>query len=306
MWAVLRYGALHHCPWNRSMTLSMTGFSRTETSLPSGTLSVEVKSVNHRYLEVFVRLPEVLRLAETPIRERVRQEISRGKVDVAVRWQREASEQDGLHVQVNNLRQLHAALVAVRGLIPDVPMPNALEVLQWPGVVVEAHTTPESLNLALEEMLTRALLELREHRGREGAELAEQIAQRLDQIQNIVKTLRAAYPALQATLAERLQERLARLQIEVDPQRLEQEVVMLLQKADIAEELDRLDVHIVETRKILARQEPVGRRLDFLMQEFNREANTLGSKATATEYSQAAIDLKVLIEQMREQIQNIE
>ncbi|MFC3852108.1 YicC/YloC family endoribonuclease [Salinispirillum marinum] len=288
------------------MTFSMTGFARAEANLPSGTLSVEVKSVNHRYLEVFVRLPDVLRFAEAQLRERVRQEISRGKLEVTVRWQREDTEQSGFHVQTEVLMQLHAALSTVRTNLPEVAMPNALELLQWPGVIAEPRITSESLNQTLEQALNDALVALRAHRAREGTELSSQISQRLDQIQVIVQTLRAAYPDLQRHIAERLRERIARFQVDVDPERFEQEVVMLLQKADVAEELDRLDVHIAETRKILQRKEPIGRRLDFLMQEFNREANTLGSKATATDYSQAAIDLKVLIEQMREQIQNIE
>ncbi|MFY0664309.1 MAG: YicC family protein [Natronospirillum sp.] len=284
----------------------MTGFARAEQALPGGKLSVEVKSVNHRYLEVFVRLPDSLRFAEALIRDQVRKRLSRGKLEVTVRWQRDAGEQQELVVQKAALEQLQQALQQVRQAVPDAVMPDALAVLQWPGVLAEADLAPEVLATAIDDTLAEAMNLLRAHRGREGQELVGQIEQRLEHIQAIVTQLRDAYPALQAALGERLRERIERLQADVEPQRLEQEIVMLLQKADIAEELDRLDIHISETRQVLKRKEPVGRRLDFLMQEFNREANTLGSKASSTDYTQAAIDLKVMIEQMREQIQNIE
>lgn len=288
------------------MAYSMTGFARAEHTLPTGTLSVEVKSVNHRYLEVFVRLPDAVRFAEPMIREQVRKRLSRGKLEVTVRWQRDGLAGDGMAVSDQVLAQLQHALVQVRQQVPDAPWPDALAVLQWPGVLTDADVSNDTLSTALEATLAEAMDRLRAHREREGQELALQIQQRLNQISDIVAQLRQAYPQLQAVLSERLLERVARLQADVEPQRLEQEVVMLVQKADVAEELDRLDIHVVETRQVLARREPVGRRLDFLMQEFNREANTLGSKSSNTDYTQAAIDLKVLIEQMREQIQNIE
>lgn len=288
------------------MTFSMTGFARAEQALPTGKLSVEVKSVNHRYLEVFVRLPDGLRFAEALIRDQVRKSLSRGKLEVNVRWQREAGEQQQLLVQPTVLQQLQKALLQVKQEVPEATMPDALTILQWPGVLAEADVEPEVLADAISKTLQAAMSLLREHRGREGQELVGQIEHRLEHIKATVAQLRDNYPDLQSALGDRLRERIERLQAEVEPQRLEQEVVMLLQKADIAEELDRLDIHINETRQVLKRKEPVGRRLDFLMQEFNREANTLGSKASNTEYTQAAIDLKVMIEQMREQIQNIE
>lgn len=291
------------------MALSMTGFARTEVALPSGRLSLEIRSVNHRYLDVTVRLPDQLRFAEPLIREHLRDQVSRGKVDVNVRWRSDddSMEAQPLDVRADRLEALQRAIQQVRRVVPESVAPDALSVLNWPGVLVQPELQESELTAAVKTATQEALDQLTANRQREGEALAAQIERRLNEVAAVVTELRQAVPSLQQHLLQRLQERLATLQANaVDPERLAQEVAMLAQKADVAEELDRLDAHVAEARQVLGRQEPVGRRLDFLMQEFNREANTLGSKAAQTDYTQAAIDLKVHIEQMREQIQNLE
>lgn len=292
------------------MAFSMTGFARSELSLSRGRVSLELRTVNHRYLDLSIRLPDRLRFAEPLIREQLRSRLSRGKVDVNVRWQ--GADDDGvdappLAVRTDRLDALQVAIQQVRRTVPDCVAPDALSVLSWPGVLVEPGLEESELTSAIQTALQDALDQLEANRQREGDALAVQIEHRLADVAAVVAELRQAVPALQQHLQQRLQERLAILGAsELEPDRLAQEVAMLAQKADIAEELDRLDAHVAEARRVLGRQEPVGRRLDFLMQEFNREANTLGSKAAQSDYTQAAIDLKVHIEQMREQIQNLE
>lgn len=288
------------------MAYSMTGFARAEESLPGGKLTLEIRTVNHRYLEVTVRMPDFLRFAEPLVRDRVRQRLSRGKVDITARWQADPGTLGQLDVHVERLQALQQALAQVQRYVPDCESPDALSVLGWPGVLTDTALDDESLKSAVNSLLSEALSQLEAARQREGDDLVESIAQRLDAVTESVAALRAEQPAMQSALQARLKERIAALGVEVEPERLAQEVAMLAQKADVAEELDRLDTHVAETRRVLARQEPIGRRLDFLMQEFNREANTLGSKAAHTDYTQAAVDLKVHIEQMREQIQNLE
>lgn len=288
------------------MAYSMTGFARAEEALPGGKLTLEIRTVNHRYLEVTVRMPDFLRFAEPPVRDRVRQRLSRGKVDITARWQADPGTLGQLDVHVERLQALQQALAQVQRYVPDCESPDALSVLGWPGVLTDTALDDESLKSAVNSLLSEALSQLEAARQREGDDLVESIAQRLDAVTESVAALRAEQPAMQSALQARLKERVAALGVEVEPDRLAQEVAMLAQKADVAEELDRLDTHVAETRRVLARQEPIGRRLDFLMQEFNREANTLGSKAAHTDYTQAAVDLKVHIEQMREQIQNLE
>ncbi len=288
------------------MAFSMTGFARAEESLVGGKLTLEIRTVNHRYLEVTVRLPEFIRFAEPLVRDRIRQRLSRGKVEVSARWQADPGTQTPMDVHAERLQALRQALAQVQRHVPDCQAPDALAVLGWPGVLTDAALDDDTLKSAVGDLLSDALSQLEAARQREGDDLVQSIAQRLDAVTESVASLRAAQPALQAALLAKLKERVAALGVEVEPDRLAQEVAMLAQKADVAEELDRLDTHVAETRRVLARQEPIGRRLDFLMQEFNREANTLGSKAAHTDYTQAAIDLKVHIEQMREQIQNLE
>lgn len=288
------------------MTLSMTGFARSAAPTEQGELQIEIRTVNHRYLDVSCRLPEALRFLEPWLRERARARLSRGKVDIGLRWQNSAAVAASLQINRPRLEAVYAALNEVASVVPDSQPPTRTTLLGWPGVVREEGVDETALQQAAAPVLELALDELQAHRQREGEAMAVQIRQRLDEIEQIVARLQQDVGGLQAHLQARLEERLARLQAELDPERLQQEVALLLQKADVAEELDRLQTHVTEARRVLTLDEPAGRRLDFLMQEFNREANTLASKASQSSYTQAAIDLKVLIEQMREQIQNIE
>jgi uncharacterized protein (TIGR00255 family) len=287
------------------MVHSMTAFARAERAGALGTLSWEVRSVNHRYLEPHLRLPEALRDLEGAVREALRQAVSRGKIECTLRFSEESA---GKPLQVDRERaaQLVAAAQSVASLIPQPAPLNPLEVLAWPGVLVADASDPQALNSAAMEVFAEALAELKNGRDREGAELARLIIERLDAITEEVATLRTQVPQMLAVQRQKVLDRFADMRAELDPQRLEQEMVLLAQKSDVAEELDRLATHVQEVRRVLTAGGAAGRRLDFLMQELNREANTLGSKAFDPRSTQAAVNLKVLIEQMREQVQNIE
>ncbi|WP_192985517.1 YicC/YloC family endoribonuclease [Pseudomonas sp. EggHat1] len=287
------------------MVHSMTAFARNEQATAHGTLSWELRSVNHRYLEPHLRLPEAFRDLEGAVREALRQGLSRGKVECTLRF---AEESAGKQLQVDSerARQLIAAAEQVAGLIQQPAPLNPLEVLAWPGVLVADSTDPQALNTAALKLFDQALGELKAGRAREGAELAKLLNERLDSILDEVAALRELVPQMLAGQRAKIETRFAEMQAELDPQRLEQELVLLAQKSDVAEELDRLSTHVSEVRRVLKAGGAAGRRLDFLMQELNREANTLGSKAFDPRSTQAAVNLKVLIEQMREQVQNIE
>jgi len=287
------------------MVHSMTAFARVERAGAHGTLSWELRSVNHRYLEPHLRLPESFRDLEGAVREALRQGLSRGKVECTLRF---AEENAGKPLQVDRERaaQLVAAAETVAGLIQQPAPLNPLEVLAWPGVLVADAADPQALNAAALELFNQALGELKNGRGREGAELAKLLDERLTSILEEVAALRELVPQMLASQRQKILDRCAEMQAELDPQRLEQELVLLAQKSDVAEELDRLSTHVTEVRRVLKAGGAAGRRLDFLMQELNREANTLGSKAFDPRSTQAAVNLKVLIEQMREQVQNIE
>ncbi len=286
---------------------SMTGFARAEAVHPWGTLSCEIRSVNHRYLELQLRVPEALRHAEHASRELLRERLGRGKVDCSLRLQDSAGAEGGvLRVDEDRLAQLLAACARIDTVAPGLARPTTLEMLAWPGVLAEeapdADTTAGAM-LALVERTARELVEARE---REGARLGALLTQRLSGIEELVATVRQRLPELIAGHRDRLAQRVAELAVQAEPERLAQEIALLAARGDVAEELDRLTVHVGETRRSLAAGGACGRRLDFLMQEFNREANTLSSKSVAAETTQAAVDMKVLIEQMREQVQNIE
>ena len=287
------------------MVHSMTAFARNEQATAHGTLSWELRSVNHRYLEPHLRLPEAFRDLEGAVREALRQGLSRGKVECTLRF---AEENAGKQLQVDSerARQLVEAAEQVAALIRQPAPLNPLEVLAWPGVLVADASDPQALSTAANELFAQALTELKNGRVREGAELARLINDRLDAMSSEVATLRSLVPQMLSAQRQKILDRCADLQAELDPQRLEQEMVLLAQKSDVAEELDRLSTHVTEVRRVLKAGGQAGRRLDFLMQELNREANTLGSKAFDTRSTQAAVNLKVLIEQMREQVQNIE
>ena len=287
------------------MVHSMTAFARVESTGSYGTLSWELRSVNHRYLEPHLRLPESFRDLEGSVREALRQALARGKVECTLRL---AEEGSGKTLQIDRERaaQVVAAAEAVAALIQQPAALNPLEVLAWPGVLVADAADPQALNAAALALFERALDELKNGRAREGAALAALLEERLAAIIQEVDNLRGLIPQMLATQRQKILDRCSELQVELDPQRLEQELVMLAQKSDVAEELDRLSTHVREVRRVLKAGGAAGRRLDFLMQELNREANTLGSKAFDTRSTQAAVNLKVLIEQMREQVQNIE
>ncbi len=286
------------------MIRSMTAYASAEATGPAGTLSCELRTVNHRYLELSPRLPDDLRAYESQLRERVAARLSRGKLDLTVRRNGDARS-DPLQVDralLGRLVELNLDMVA---LFPGLQV-QLTELLRFPGVMQQAQSEPEEQQAALFDVLDRALDALSATREREGATLAVILHERLDAIERVVADVRGWMPEIRAALRARLESRLADLKQPVEPGRLEQELVLQITRSDVDEELDRLSTHIAETRRVLGLQEPVGRRLDFLMQEFNREANTLGSKSVDTRSTNAAVELKVLIEQMREQVQNIE
>lgn len=287
------------------MVHSMTAFARSEQAGPHGTLSWEIRSVNHRYLEPHLRLPEAFRDLEGPVRDALRKGLSRGKVECTLRF---AEEKAGSRLQVDTerARQLIEAAQSVAELIDQSAPISPLDVLAWPGVLGAESADPQALNQSALKLFHMTLEQLRQGRQREGEELARLIDERLEGILEQVATLREQVPQMLAAQRQKILDRCSEMQLEIDPQRLEQEMVLLAQKSDVAEELDRLSTHVGEVKRVLGAGGAAGRRLDFLMQELNREANTLGSKAFDPRSTQAAINLKVLIEQMREQVQNIE
>jgi uncharacterized protein (TIGR00255 family) len=290
------------------MTRSMTGFSRTESSAPWGAVSWELRSVNHRYLEIALRLPEELRPLEARFRQQVGARLRRGKVDCTLRINWEAAGERELAVDLELAERVAEAASRIRARVGELALPGTMDLLRWPGVVREQERDLEPVAELAAGTLDRALEALDEARGREGERLAAALAERCEAIETLLVRVRSALPAIREALRKRLLERLGGLDLETDPQRLEQELAIQLGRIDVDEELDRLDSHIAEVRRILAADddEAQGRRLDFLMQEFNREANTLGSKSVDSETTRIAVELKVLIEQMREQVQNIE
>ncbi len=287
------------------MVHSMTAFARSELAGPHGTLSWEIRSVNHRYLEPHLRLPETFRDLEGAVREALRKGLSRGKVECTLRFAEDAGRGE-LQLDRERASQLIAAAESVAALIRQPAPIDPLQVLGWPGVLVGDALDPQALNQSALQLFHDALAQLREGRQREGEELARLLDDRLDGMLVEVATLREQVPQMLAAQRQKVLDRCAEMQVELDPQRLEQEMVLLAQKSDVAEELDRLATHVGEVRRVLKTGGAAGRRLDFLMQELNREANTLGSKAFDPRSTQAAVNLKVLIEQMREQVQNIE
>lgn len=283
----------------------MTAFAHQRSEYHWGSATWELRSVNHRYLELSFKLPESWRQLEPTLRDALRKALQRGKLECALKIQLQDSDQQ---LQLNQalVHQVLEAANALRGEIAHAAPLNVLELLRWPGVMESAELDGDTLFKDLLSGFDTALQIHIDNRHREGEALASLIVQRLDSIDSIVSDLRARMPDIVKLQRERLVQRLAELKAELDSERLEQEIALIAQKADVDEELDRLDTHVVEVRRVLKKGGAVGRRLDFLMQELNREANTLSSKAVVTDSTQAAVELKVLIEQMREQIQNIE
>ena len=287
------------------MTYSMTGFARVEKQSDVGALVLELRSVNHRYLDISFRMPEELRAFETQLRERLQRKLARGKIECNLRYEPSSGVTE-LVVNEDVVRALLDAVKKTEEMMSNAARISALEILSWPGVIQEPSPDENALAALLLETVDEGLERLLEMRAREGRRMAELLRQRLDAIESIAAKVRQRRPEVVAAMREKLETRLAQLDVDADPGRLEQEMAMIAQKLDIDEELDRLDAHVKAAREALDRDEPVGRRLDFLMQEFNREANTVGSKSADAQTTEAAVELKVLIEQMREQVQNIE
>jgi uncharacterized protein (TIGR00255 family) len=288
------------------MISSMTGFARHERTGPFGTLVCEIRSVNHRYLDATLRLPDSCRALETELRQSLARDLKRGKVDCTLQQRSPQADAVGLDIDQAALDRLLARLRQLNTALGQTAQVDPIELLRWPGVLREAENNTEQLQEAAREVFARTLADLAGARGREGARLAALIEARCAALAEMVTGLRTRLPEAQARIGQRFTERVHELKAQVDPDRIEQEIALLLQRFDVAEELDRLTGHIEETRRTLAGTEPAGRRLDFLMQEFNREANTLSSKSQDLETTRTAVEMKVLIEQMREQVQNIE
>ena len=285
------------------MISSMTGFARRELSGPWGSLVCELRRVNHRFLESGFRLPEELRSLEGDLRQRLGQALHRGKLDCTITYRPAQAAALSLEVNPSALERLIAHLDKLERTIP-VGTVDLLEVLRWPGVLKDQTTAGEELLTATREVFNAALADLCAARAREGEKLRAVLEQRCESLEMLVKQVQARLPAVQTRLTAKIRERIAELAADTDQGRLEQEIALLLQRLDVDEELERLSGHVGEIRRVLTANEPAGRRLDFLMQELNREANTLSSKSQDLETTRAAVDMKVLIEQMREQVQN--
>jgi uncharacterized protein (TIGR00255 family) len=282
----------------------MTAFASGERATAGGTLGCELRAVNHRFLEIGMRLPEELRALEPALRERIAARVGRGKLDLTLRL-RTPEGGDALQLDPRMLGQLSELALDMQARFPALRT-EFTELLQFPGVLQSRSVDPAALQAEAMALLDQVLGEFVTAREREGGKLAVVIGERVDGIARIAGEVRTLMPVIGAGQRQKLEARLADLRQPADPGRLEQELVLWLQKLDVDEELDRLDSHIAEIRRVLKQGEPVGRRLDFLLQEFNREANTLGSKSVDARTSAAAVELKVLIDQVREQIQNIE
>ena len=288
------------------MISSMTAFARLEHRDDLGGLVWELRSVNHRYLEISLRLPEELRAIEPTVRELVTKKLGRGKVDCNLRFEPGSNSSAGLKVNERLALQIIEAAKEVGHLQHEAVPPRTIDIMRWPGVLEAEKQDFTPLQQRAQELLVEALESMVENRRREGARLAELIQQRCVALQQQVEKVRERMPIVLEGIRERLHTKLDELSDNLDEGRLEQEMAILCQRLDVDEEMDRLDAHLKEVAQVLQRNEPVGRRLDFLMQELNREANTLSSKSNDAETTKVAVEMKVLIEQMREQVQNIE
>ena len=288
------------------MIQSMTAFARERHQGADGELVWELRAVNHRFLEVYVRLPEDLRGLEPMVRERIATRLRRGKVDVALRYQRAAGVGTALRVNEQLVRQLLTAHAEIGSLAHGESPARPMDILRWPGVLQEEDVDLSPVQERALALLDSALDSLVDTRRREGARLADLIRDRCTRLRDCVSQVRGRMPQVLAELRQRVADRLAEVIAELDPLRVEQELVLLAQRLDVDEEMDRLDAHLQEVEQVLRSPDAVGRRLDFLMQELQREANTLTSKSSDILVTRLAVDMKVLIEQMREQIQNLE
>ena len=288
------------------MIQSMTAFARESATTDQGVLTVELRTVNHRYLDCTFKLPDQLRALEPKLRELASAKLARGKLDCLVRLQAQTIDSHDMVINQQKLEAVLDSLKMIEDRLPGAAPLDPLRLLQFPGVYSAPESSEEDLQKQALGLFTSALGELQANRQREGEKLTGLIQDRIDKVAQQVSGTREILPALMKHQQERIIKRIADLEIDADQGRLEQELVYLAQKADVDEELDRLEAHIGEVRRTLEKGGPCGRRLDFLMQELNREANTLSSKSQSAGTTQNAVELKVLIEQMREQIQNIE
>jgi uncharacterized protein (TIGR00255 family) len=288
------------------MVRSMTAFARLEATGPWGRAVWELRSVNHRYVEVGLRLPEEFRHLESEVRSRIAGKVSRGKVDCALRFDASAGEDYKLRVNLGLAGQIAAAAREIADLMQHATPPSPIEILRWPNVLETPDIDLDAVSKALLDQLEATLDELVDTRGREGEKLKALVISRCDAMQTHTAELRRRVPEIIASIRARHEQRVKEIAPGLDEARLEQECAILAQRLDVAEEIDRLEAHLTEVRRVLNKGEAMGRRLDFLMQELNREANTLGSKSAHIDTASASVELKVLIEQIREQIQNIE
>lgn len=288
------------------MIKSMTGYARVETTGPWGRLSWELRSVNHRYLDVQFKLPEEFRALEGELRQLAGTRVSRGKVEAGLRYVRDAASGDGIALDLARLGQLRAAMDQVAHEIGATGVPDPIRVLAFPGVVREEQADFAPLLAAARKLFDAALEDFSSTREREGGRLEQFILERCDTLAGLTEQVRQRFPMVREQWLARVRARCAELGIDVEPQRLAQEVALSSQRLDVEEEMSRLLSHLQEVRQSLVRGESVGRRLDFLMQELNREANTLSSKSQDAEMTRCAVEMKVMIEQIREQVQNIE
>ncbi len=288
------------------MLHSMTGFARQSADTAIGTLTWELRAVNHRYLDVQFRMPEELRPKEQLFKQRLGDVLRRGKIECSLHYRRAVEQQNEMQLDRDLIELLGERVGDVRRTLPETAPVNPIDVLRWPGVVHEPEIDTEPLFEEASKLLDEALSAMAEMRASEGGRIEAMLESRCDEIGALAESVRSRMPAVLDAARARQKERIDKLDVDADPERLEVELALVAQKLDVDEELDRLDSHVVEIRNVLKSDEPVGRRLDFLMQELNREANTLGSKSADAETTKAAVELKVLIEQMREQIQNVE
>jgi uncharacterized protein (TIGR00255 family) len=290
-----------------SIVYSMTGFAAATQDLSYGTLALELKTVNHRYLEISFRMPDALRMLEPLLRERISARLQRGKVDCRIEWrQPETVSAAVAPLDISALERLRESSAIIQEVFPDATPLSVGDILRWPGVFNTQSTPEQSIDADCAVLAETVVGQLNDARAREGAKLKEFLLERVDALQQLANTVAPQIPALVAAFQERLASRMRDALGSDDEDRVRQEVVLFAAKTDVEEELSRLKVHLDEVRRILNGGGAVGKRLDFLMQELNREANTLGSKSVASNVSRASMDMKGLIEQMREQIQNLE
>ena len=284
----------------------MTAFASGEAEIGNLTLHCDIRSVNHRYCDIFLRLPEGFRFVEAEMRSSISQKLKRGKIECSVNYKKQSENNQTFTVNLETVKSILAATADIELQMQNNRPFSALDILMMPGVQQESETDKEHLRQGILNLLEKNLTQLLEVREREGHQLGLTIEERCNRMRTFVESAKQRMPEVLQNLRNKLTNRIHELVPEPDFDRLEQELVFLVQKLDIDEELDRLETHINEVLRVLKLNEPIGRRLDFLMQEMNREANTLGSKSADKEMTQISIELKVLIEQMREQIQNIE